>query len=116
MYRRDVTHSPSLDFGDEELWRKIESTVLNPHFAPLMATDLTKVSSAFVVTSEFDVVRDDGMIYAERLRRAGVKVNLYHVKTAFHGFCSARLFEFTRFEICDRILPDVIQYIEENIH
>ncbi|XP_041356299.1 neutral cholesterol ester hydrolase 1-like [Gigantopelta aegis] len=116
VYRSGVAEPRNLDHGNEELWRRIEMTVLNPHFAPLMATDLAKVSPAFVITSEFDVLRDDGIIYVERLRRAGVRVNLYHVKTSFHGFCSAYLFESTQFDICNKILPDVIQYIEENIH
>ncbi|KAI8503964.1 neutral cholesterol ester hydrolase 1 [Branchiostoma belcheri] len=63
-------------------------TILDPRFAPLMAddADLKGLPSTFVMTCEYDVLRDDGVMYAKRLQKAGVKVSHDHYKHGFHGF------------------------------
>lgn len=47
--------------------------LINPDFAPLMSSDLSGLPSTLVITCEFDVLRDDGVIYARRLKAAGVR-------------------------------------------
>ena len=56
--RRDYLSSP----GDRT----------NPYASPLLARDLRGLPPAFIIGAEFDVVRDDGAAYAERLNEAGV--------------------------------------------
>ena len=58
---------------------------MNPYFAPLMAYDLTKLPDAYIFTAQYDVLRDDGILYANRLKKAGVKVTHGHSKLGFHG-------------------------------
>jgi acetyl esterase/lipase len=41
-----------------------------------MATDLTNLPSAYVVTCQYDVLRDDGILYARRLQDSGVPTEL----------------------------------------
>ncbi|HEY4345261.1 MAG TPA: alpha/beta hydrolase [Parvibaculum sp.] len=59
--------------------------------SPLKAGDLEGVAQAIVVTSGFDVLRDQGTAYADRLKEAGVKVTyrcydrLAHAFTAMTG-------------------------------
>lgn len=55
--------------------------------APLLAEQevLGKTPKAYVMTCEFDVLRDDGLMYARRLRDAGVDVTSDHHEDGFHG-------------------------------
>lgn len=44
----------------------------DPYISPLLATDLSGLPPAYIMSSEFDLLRDDGQAYAEKLREAGV--------------------------------------------
>jgi acetyl esterase len=63
--------------------------------APLLAPSLAGLPKAFVVTAEFDVLRDEAQAYAERMAEAGVDVTNVFVEGMNHGFaCSANEFPF----------------------
>ncbi|KAK3776787.1 hypothetical protein RRG08_024564 [Elysia crispata] len=62
---------------DAQLYDQIKDTLVNPLLSPLMATDLSGLPPALVVVAEFDVLRDEGLLYAHRLREAGVKTDVY---------------------------------------
>jgi acetyl esterase len=53
---------------------------------PLQAASLADLPPALVVTAEFDPLRDDGRLYAERLRAEGVKVTYSNYDGMIHGF------------------------------
>jgi acetyl esterase len=57
--------------------------------APARAADLSGLPPAYVVTCEFDPLRDEGIDYAQRLMRAGVATELHHYPGTFHGSCAA---------------------------
>ena len=42
--------------------------ITNPDFSPIMRKDLSGLPKAFVMTCEFDVLRDEGIMYARRLQ------------------------------------------------
>jgi acetyl esterase/lipase len=45
----------------------------DPRISPLRAADVSRLPPTVVHTAEFDPLRDEGHIYAERLRQAGVR-------------------------------------------
>ncbi|KAF7242602.1 Neutral cholesterol ester hydrolase 1 [Varanus komodoensis] len=55
--------------------------------APLLAEKevLHLQPKTYILTCEIDVLRDDGLMYAKRLEKAGVEVMVDHFEDCFHG-------------------------------
>lgn len=77
--------------SDEELQHcpedstTVENVLLNPIFSPLATESVEDFPPAFILTAEYDVIRDDGVIYANRLKQAGVHVKTLNIRLG-HGF------------------------------
>jgi acetyl esterase len=57
---------------------------------PMTANDLTRLPPAFVHTAEYDPLRDEGKIYADRLAEAGNEVEYRCALGMVHSFMRAR--------------------------
>ncbi len=59
---------------------------LNPLVSPLLAADLSELPDALIITAEYDPLRQDGKVYAERLAEAGVEVTYRMFPGCMHAF------------------------------
>jgi acetyl esterase len=88
-----LTRKGMMWFWDQYL--KDKSDAEDFRAAPLRAASLRGLPRAFVVTAEYDVLRDEGQAYAKRLEEAGVEVTHVFVPGMNHGFaCSMNEFPF----------------------
>jgi acetyl esterase len=73
----------------QEMWRQYLGAAeepVSPWAAPARARTLEGLAPAYVMTCEFDPLRDEGLAYAQRLLLAGVATELHQFPGTFHGF------------------------------
>uniref|UniRef100_A0A0N5AK75 Abhydrolase_3 domain-containing protein n=1 Tax=Syphacia muris TaxID=451379 RepID=A0A0N5AK75_9BILA len=70
---------------DTETAELVAPFLMNPDFAPMVQANLSGLPTSLVVTCEHDILRDEGILYAHRLMKAGVQTTWKHLPTSFHG-------------------------------
>jgi len=56
------------------------------YYSPVEAESFIGLPPAYIETAEFDCLHDDGILYAKKLRDAGVAVTLNETEGTMHGF------------------------------
>ncbi|XP_039223095.1 arylacetamide deacetylase-like 3 [Crotalus tigris] len=87
--------------------------MLSETFSPLLAEDavVCKLPQTFLLTCEFDVLRDDGLLYMKRLIDNGVPVTWSHVENGMHGIMPLFGYGILSFPSAKRIVHDVTDFI-----
>uniref|UniRef100_H0V2I2 Arylacetamide deacetylase n=1 Tax=Cavia porcellus TaxID=10141 RepID=H0V2I2_CAVPO len=98
-------------YGSSELSQKYPG-FLDVRAAPLLADDseLRSLPLTYVLTCQYDVLRDDGLMYVTRLRNAGVQVAHNHVEDGFHAAIS-----FLHLKISHRLIHQYISWLNINL-
>ena len=81
------------------------------YYSPVEAESFNGLPSAYIETAEFDCLHDDGILYAEKLRAAGINVTLNETKGTMHGFDIVQKAETTQ-----KALEARISFMKERIH
>lgn len=89
--------------------------LLDVRSSPLLADPqvLAKCPRAYVLTCEYDVLRDDGLMYARRLRDAGVTVASEHHDDGFHGVLSFTVWPLD-FKVGKKALRGYVDWLQNN--
>jgi acetyl esterase len=58
----------------------------DPLVSPIKRESLSGLPSALIITAEYDPLRDEGELYGQRLREAGVEITVSRYAGANHGF------------------------------
>ena len=63
----------------------------DPRIAPLAAKDFAGLPPAYIVTAGYDPLRDGAIVYAEKLKAAGVAATHIDYPTMIHGFMNMQV-------------------------
>lgn len=65
--------------------KKLSPFVNNPDLCPILGQNLEGLPSALIMTAGVDILRDEGVMYAKRLKQFNVPTKWNHYESAFHG-------------------------------
>ena len=73
------------------------------YYSPVEAERFDGLPPAYIEPAEFDCLHDDGILYAEKLREAGIDVTLNETRGTMHGFDIMQKAPTTRAALAARI-------------
>ena len=118
--RREILKTGSLEqkknFGRNNMPTSFIEKLKNPYIAPLMADEdmLVGLPGAYVMTAGYDIIRDDGIMYAARLKNANVSVHMINYESAFHNtlqFSDGPL----KLRLAEQIIQDIVMFLKTNL-
>lgn len=56
------------------------------YISPAEAEDLSGIPDTYIEVAEFDCLRDEGVLFTEKLEKAGIPVELHKVSGSVHGY------------------------------
>ncbi|XP_012941750.1 neutral cholesterol ester hydrolase 1 [Aplysia californica] len=99
----------------EEVSSVLDQYVLDSRFNPMFAPDVRNVADAYIITAQYDVLRDEGLMYGHRLQENGVDVELQHYKNGFHGFFLFAGGGWIEFAESQRAMEDLVSYLHTEV-
>lgn len=98
----------------DDIVQSVAPYVTNGYVMPLMAASVSDLPHTYVVTAQYDVLRDDGLLYAHRLREAGVPVTLAHYEGGYHGIW-AFIYGPIWTAVGQKCFDDSVQYVMDHL-
>ncbi|XP_041375196.1 neutral cholesterol ester hydrolase 1-like [Gigantopelta aegis] len=108
-----VTNKTTKGYRESKLkkTKQFDSLVSDATFSPMMFEDVESLPNAYVITSQFDVLRDEAIMFAHRVLDSGVKVKLNHYPKAFHGFFLFAGNSFWNFPSSEQAMKELVDFI-----
>ncbi|CAH7443613.1 arylacetamide deacetylase-like 4 family member 1 [Phodopus roborovskii] len=90
------------------------NSIFKVEVSPLLADDKTiaQLPEAFLVSCEYDILRDDTLLYKKRLEDQGVPVTRCHVEDGFHGCMLLFDKKIFSFPCSHKIMNSIVSYIK----
>ena len=85
-----LTEETMTFFRDAYLPKQLESQAIKT--SPMLCEDMGKTPDTLMVTAEYDVLRDEGLAFVDKLQQAQVAVTHLHLPDCTHGFISTGKF------------------------
>ncbi|VDM37335.1 unnamed protein product [Toxocara canis] len=95
---------------DDELCELFEKHGFDVDFAPILGDNLNGLPPAMIITAGYDILRDEGILYAKRLQSFSVAVQWNHYPAAYHGVINMPA-SMQR----NQIIDDIAQYLNSNL-
>ena len=102
---------PSVDSGNETMWNELKEKLLSPYFSPLVAERLDSLPHTYLFTAEHDVLRDEGFLYAHRLRASGVTIEHANMDNGFHAIL--KFYDFS--PLIDKEFQKLTKFVLNNL-
>ena len=96
----------------ENIPKAVIDGLIDYRVSPLMADSLKGLPKTLLITCEYDVLKDDGLLYKARLLGDGVKVTHFNYMT-YHGFMAFQLVPIFTTEEYRQGLRDITDYLKE---
>jgi len=94
--------------GDLRVYSMLAKHLDNPEFAPLFG-NLNDLPQAMIATCEYDVLRDEGYLYAAALREHNTSVSYHHYDGGFHAMLNFH----KEVPLAQQLLDDIRQYVHD---
>ena len=106
---REVPHVPH----NEDAYLETNHT-LDLMNTPVIAEDevVSRLPEACIVSCEFDLLRDESLLYKKRLEDLGVPVTWHHMEDGFHGVLNTLGMGYFQFPCSTRILNAMVHFLK----
>jgi acetyl esterase/lipase len=100
-------------FKRDEYAADLAKKILSNDISPGLADDeqIKLLPKTYIVICEWDPLKDQELIYAQRLRNNGVQVRIAYYDNALHG---THFLSFLGFKRAQRIMDDMVEFLKEN--
>ncbi|XP_077168271.1 arylacetamide deacetylase-like 3 isoform X2 [Paroedura picta] len=98
----------------EKLYKIFEITFQNDT-CPLLSEDdiIRQLPETFLLTCEYDVLRDDGLLYKKRLEDNGVPLTWLHLDKGFHGIMFHSDYAPFQFKDAAKAMGPIVDFIQK---